>query len=526
MSSVTTYNKAKLDELLSTKLSEDAARGAFGTWLEEEGVGGVDSQIDTSMLFGNLIAHRAQATLTSDENTIEALLELPKWVQGVEIDARLTSDGVPVLMHDTTVERTTTGTGTVSAMTAAQVAALTTDGGNKVPTLATFLLAASTQDLDAVLVHIPGDQGTNTDLMTAVANVITASPIAAKCIVMVNASDQMTRFRTVNTTLRMGCYQNDASNIANRIETALAQNAELLLTTTAGNGYLDHRGIVPTIKAAGLDAGATVTNDLKALGAARLDACDWVLTDRASELDWYAGGRRRTPGVYSAAINPSTLGTAVQFWFDANDVAVADGAAVATWTDKSTFGRNATQATAGAQPVRAASGINGHPAVVFDGVDDMLKTAVLGAPLAQPNWLFVVAQVVTPRTAGDYPIVDGADSAGRHVIGLSENAGTLAWYISSGTRILATGGAPNHLNPHAFVAQLNSPTSTLSVDGTTVLSGATTGTHLMAGLALGNRGSDGARALNVKIGEVVALDTATPEQAAGVLTYLRQKWGV
>ena len=34
----------------------------------------------------------------------------------VETDVRFTKDGVPVLMHDSTVDRTTTGTGTVTGL--------------------------------------------------------------------------------------------------------------------------------------------------------------------------------------------------------------------------------------------------------------------------------------------------------------------------------------------------------------------------------------------------------------------------
>ncbi|MDX6231088.1 MAG: glycerophosphoryl diester phosphodiesterase, partial [Nocardioidaceae bacterium] len=55
-----------------------------------------------------------------------------KWI---ESDARFTSDGVPVLMHDDTVDRTTTGTGTVARMTAAQFTALTMNDGQHPPTL-------------------------------------------------------------------------------------------------------------------------------------------------------------------------------------------------------------------------------------------------------------------------------------------------------------------------------------------------------------------------------------------------------
>lgn len=49
--------------------------------------------------------------------------------RGVEFDVALTADGVPILMHDETLERTTNGTGFVAHKTAAEIALL--DAGRK-----------------------------------------------------------------------------------------------------------------------------------------------------------------------------------------------------------------------------------------------------------------------------------------------------------------------------------------------------------------------------------------------------------
>ena len=62
----------------------------------------------------------------------------------VECDVRFTSDGVPILMHDETVDRTTDGTGAVREMTLAQIKALRIDTHPtypdcRVPTLEEFL---------------------------------------------------------------------------------------------------------------------------------------------------------------------------------------------------------------------------------------------------------------------------------------------------------------------------------------------------------------------------------------------------
>lgn len=65
------------------------------------------------------------------ENTLSAIrAAIALGADLVEMDVRPTSDGTLVLMHDGSVERTTTGTGDVSSMTLAEVQALTlrTDG--------------------------------------------------------------------------------------------------------------------------------------------------------------------------------------------------------------------------------------------------------------------------------------------------------------------------------------------------------------------------------------------------------------
>ncbi len=65
-----------------------------------------------------------------------------------ETDVRWTSDGVPILMHDATVDRTTNGTGTVSQMTIAQIDALELkNGAGKVPHFKEFLARAKADNV-------------------------------------------------------------------------------------------------------------------------------------------------------------------------------------------------------------------------------------------------------------------------------------------------------------------------------------------------------------------------------------------
>ncbi len=73
------------------------------------------------------------------ENTLQgvrAAIELG--AEAIEIDVQASSDGVPVLMHDSTVDRTTDGEGTVANLTLEQLRAFDA-GGEPVPTLAEVL---------------------------------------------------------------------------------------------------------------------------------------------------------------------------------------------------------------------------------------------------------------------------------------------------------------------------------------------------------------------------------------------------
>ncbi|MDR9402931.1 MAG: glycerophosphodiester phosphodiesterase family protein [Halothece sp. Uz-M2-17] len=71
-----------------------------------------------------LIAHRGYSAI-APENTLasfQAALEQP--IIGVEFDVHLSRDGIPVVIHDATVERTTNGQGNIAAKTLTELQSL------------------------------------------------------------------------------------------------------------------------------------------------------------------------------------------------------------------------------------------------------------------------------------------------------------------------------------------------------------------------------------------------------------------
>ena len=81
------------------------------------------------------IGHRGAAghVLENTLGSIEKAIELG--VDYVEIDLRLTRDGHVVILHDATVDRTTTGHGRIKDLTLAQVKRIKTKDRKHVPTL-------------------------------------------------------------------------------------------------------------------------------------------------------------------------------------------------------------------------------------------------------------------------------------------------------------------------------------------------------------------------------------------------------
>ncbi|MFI5931149.1 glycerophosphodiester phosphodiesterase [Actinoplanes sp. NPDC051494] len=74
------------------------------------------------------VAHRGYSAV-APENTLPALAAaVLAGATFVEFDVRTTADGVPVVIHDRTVDRTTDGSGPVAGLTAAEITALDAGG--------------------------------------------------------------------------------------------------------------------------------------------------------------------------------------------------------------------------------------------------------------------------------------------------------------------------------------------------------------------------------------------------------------
>lgn len=106
-----------------------------------------------------MVAHRGYSAV-APENTLPSFRmagEYGFW--GAECDTSPTEDGVWIIMHDDTVDRTTDGTGKVGELTYTEIATMTIDAGNnveqypgtKVPTLTEYLDVCKEYNLHPVI---------------------------------------------------------------------------------------------------------------------------------------------------------------------------------------------------------------------------------------------------------------------------------------------------------------------------------------------------------------------------------------
>lgn len=127
---------------------------AGAVWVAEEAAG-TPGDLGSMLAAGEgtiVVAHRGGASI-GPENTLTSIgAAIDAGVDLIEVDVQLTADGVPVLMHDWTVDRTTDGTGAAWSMPVSEISALTVNGTEaRVPTLRSALQAIAPSRVSAML---------------------------------------------------------------------------------------------------------------------------------------------------------------------------------------------------------------------------------------------------------------------------------------------------------------------------------------------------------------------------------------
>jgi glycerophosphoryl diester phosphodiesterase len=110
-----------------------------------------------------VVAHRGSSS-THPENTLESFeAALEAGADAVELDVRMSADGVPVIMHDEDVARTTDGHGYVNELTVGELKRLDASKGRgertAIPTLREVLeLVSGRAGVNLEIKNIPGER--------------------------------------------------------------------------------------------------------------------------------------------------------------------------------------------------------------------------------------------------------------------------------------------------------------------------------------------------------------------------------
>lgn len=136
-----------------------------------------------------VVAHRG-ASADHPENTLPAFEAAARaGADAIEFDLRLTSDGVPVVLHDEDLSRTTDGSGLVRETTLAELKALDASGGRgprqEVPTFAEALevIGRTSSGADVEVKSLGGPDPGRQELLEAALEVLQGAPFPGPVLV-------------------------------------------------------------------------------------------------------------------------------------------------------------------------------------------------------------------------------------------------------------------------------------------------------------------------------------------------------
>jgi hypothetical protein len=126
-----------------------------------------------------------------------------------------------------------------------------------------------------------------------------------------------------------------------------------------------------------------------------------------------------------AEFNPSDYGTVLAWFSLRKETGFSDGDSIGTLTDFSSQGKDLSQGTTAAKPLFKTSIVNGHPAMLMDGVDDfLLASSSVGTDY---KTVFVVAYY-SGATFANYGGLLSSGVANENQVPLQGNVGTTYFY--------------------------------------------------------------------------------------------------
>ena len=237
--------------------------------------------IETNTNSIKLIAHRGLSGL-APENTLPAYELAGKYgYWGAETDVMETSDGYFILMHDTTVDRTTNGTGAVSDLTLSQIKNLIVDTGSniskypnlKVPTMEEYLNVCKKYNLIPVI-EIKSISNVDNFL-----EILKKYNVLHSCIIISYDWDLLWRIRLKNSFVKMQGVS-DTLDIA-KIDRAISYKVDISAHYSQGKD----KTLVDYAHSKGLSVATWTVNTESLYEECKNANIDFITTDNIKDLN-------------------------------------------------------------------------------------------------------------------------------------------------------------------------------------------------------------------------------------------------
>lgn len=219
------------------------------------------------------IAHRG-ASAYAPENTVAAFDEAIRLgAAAIEFDVRVTADGVPVVLHDETVDRTTNGRGRVNELTRLELLRLDAGSwkhprfaGTRIPTLAEAL--AAVDDLAIPVLELK--TAVSADIL---ADLLAEFAMTDRAVVLAFEADMLAPLRPALPNVRIGLLADVwTSDLPQRCIQAgagiIAADIEILTLERVGQA-----------RVAGLEVWTYTVNDAGTIAACAALGVTGVITD-------------------------------------------------------------------------------------------------------------------------------------------------------------------------------------------------------------------------------------------------------
>jgi hypothetical protein len=217
---------------------------------------------------------------------LQTLMRNHPGINGVEVDAYLTTDGIPFLAHDATGDRVHGFSARYDSQTSAQL------DGYGVCRLSDYLVACNFYNFDEILVQHE-TSNTNANLGKIV-DVIMASPVASRVTIMTSASagatPGMANIRNASGTYggwtgKIGCYGITATNWPTYQSDLTTYNVYLCFIPPNDSVYATNRPHLATMQAAGFQTGGSTIDFIYNMDKVRGDGSHALLTNEPGRFE-------------------------------------------------------------------------------------------------------------------------------------------------------------------------------------------------------------------------------------------------